>query len=249
MREKKEKVLSRIHVSNAETFSIIFPFNLKGELRYVLVMHGNKRIGELQNNIETTSVMDHKIYLLQINNNFILTFHPLLLQLLSGFFLAECNTDESVFFEKILRKLDQQYKKGKNNLISRFYLSIFLHCLNEILIRGKPFMCREEILARDFLKILQTENNSIRRVQYYANKLFVSRRYLTKAVSNTFGRTPKELITIRVVDEAKKLLKTQLSIYEISEHLKFESSASFTVFFKKHTQCTPSEYRQKIQDS
>lgn len=244
-KESKDNILSLLHFSGAENLNIIFPLLLKDGTQYVYVLKERKPPVDLRSCCEMTGDCNDKMYFLQINSEFILTFQPLLFQLVLKESWVGCTDEEGLFFEEILKKLEHYYHTNQGSLISRFYLSIFLQCFYEILIREKGFKFREEALAKNFLKMLQTDNNHVRQVQYYAEKLFVCRRYLTKAVSNTFGQTPKSFIDIRIVNEAKKLLATQMTVYEISEHLKFESSGSFTVFFKKHTNYTPTEYRQK----
>lgn len=244
--ESRDRIHSLLHVCSTENLNIIFPLFLNEGKCYAFILKDKKFSDELQNCVEGMGSGNGTIYFLQINVDYILTLQPLLLQLVRMQSLVECTDEEGLFFEEILKKLDQYYQIPQSSLISRFYLSIFLQCFSEIIIRERTFRFREEVLARDFLKILQRESIPNHQVQYYAEKLFVSRRYLTKAVHNIFGQTPKSFIDRRIIFEAKKLLSTRITMYEISEQLKFESSASFAVFFKKHVKCTPTEYRQKF---
>ncbi|MBQ8291830.1 MAG: helix-turn-helix transcriptional regulator [Clostridia bacterium] len=49
------------------------------------------------------------------------------------------------------------------------------------------------------------------------------------------------------IDEAKKLIRKNLSFAEIAEKLCFDSVSTFAYTFKKHTSMTPKEYRNSIQ--
>ena len=49
------------------------------------------------------------------------------------------------------------------------------------------------------------------------------------------------------IDEAKKLIRKNLSFLEIADKLCFDSVSTFTFVFKKHVSMTPSEYRNSIK--
>ncbi len=49
------------------------------------------------------------------------------------------------------------------------------------------------------------------------------------------------------IDEAKKLIRKNLSFAEIADKLCFDSVSTFTFVFKKHVSMTPSEYRNSIK--
>lgn len=244
--ESKDKIFSLLQTAHVKKLNIIFPLFLYEGKQYVFLLNKKKPFTEFQNWMEGFVGSTDPLYFLQINSDYILTIQPLFLQLVCRQSLVECTDEEGLFFEEILKKLDQYCQTHQSSLISHFYLNIFLQCFNDVLIREKAFKLREELLAKNFLKLLQNENNYMRQVQNYAEKLFVSRRYLTKAVHNTLGQPPKLLIDLQIICKAKKLLATRYTVYEIAEQLTFENSASFSVFFKRHTGNTPTEYRQKI---
>lgn len=246
LKANKEKILSRLLVLETENFSVIFPLLFNDGQRCAAILNSKKLSGKFRATIEKEGSGEREMYWLQMDVAYVLTVQPLLVHLVSVPFFVGYKKEEQIFFEKLLKKLHRYYLKEKSNPMTSFYLNIFLQCLSEILIREKGFRFREEVLAKDFLKILQSEKGNGRQVQYYAEKLFVSRRYLTKAVHNTLGQPPKLFIDLHVICKAKKLLATRVTVYEIAEQLEFETSASFTVFFKRHTGNTPTEYRQKI---
>ena len=49
------------------------------------------------------------------------------------------------------------------------------------------------------------------------------------------------------IDEAKKLIRKNISFSDISDKLCFDSVSSFTCLFKKHVGMTPSEYKRSIK--
>jgi AraC-like DNA-binding protein len=74
--------------------------------------------------------------------------------------------------------------------------------------------------------------------------LNVSANSLNQAVKEILGKTAKEIISERIIEEAKKQLKYSANdISEIAYNIGFEEPTHFIRFFKKHTACTPKEYK------
>lgn len=68
--------------------------------------------------------------------------------------------------------------------------------------------------------------------------------YLGKAIRNTVGETFNAYLEKVRIEEAKKLLLTDLKVYEISERTGFTDMDSFYKKFKKVTGQNPGEYRK-----
>jgi len=128
------------------------------------------------------------------------------------------------------------------------YFKVLLQYIDELLNKSNAFLKREAILAQKFLEILGKDKYPDQRVRQYAERLFVSRRYLTKSVHVCLGETPKALIDKKIIAVAKKRLNSSEAIFTIAEEFKFDSAASFATFFKKHTGYTPSQYRNIISN-
>ncbi|MEP5731920.1 MAG: AraC family transcriptional regulator [Sulfitobacter sp.] len=78
----------------------------------------------------------------------------------------------------------------------------------------------------------------------YARKLDVTPTHLTRAVKSVTGRTAADLLTERVLHEARCLLwETPTPAQQISAYLGFGSAAYFTRFMQHHTGKTPSKLR------
>ncbi len=99
------------------------------------------------------------------------------------------------------------------------------------------------ILFRDLLDANYTR---LKAVNDYSIQIFISEKRLGQATSKVLGKTPKEIINERVLLEAKRLLvHSNLSIKEIGQDLGFEDPAYFIRYFKKNTNTTPVEFREK----
>ncbi|AQG81542.1 helix-turn-helix domain-containing protein [Spirosoma montaniterrae] len=85
-----------------------------------------------------------------------------------------------------------------------------------------------------------------RTVEDYADLLNITPQYLSGLVKTATGQRPLHIISQKLVDEAKILLRyTANDISEVAYQLNFSDPANFGRFFKKHTQKTPLEYRRE----
>lgn len=81
-------------------------------------------------------------------------------------------------------------------------------------------------------------------VPFYAEKLHISANYLNILCKKHLKISATQLLHQRISTEAKKLLKNnQLTIKEISYNLGFSDNSYFSIFFKRQTGITPSEFR------
>lgn len=82
-------------------------------------------------------------------------------------------------------------------------------------------------------------------VEQYADMLNISPNHLSQTIKEVTGKTAKNIISQRRVEEAKYLLKyTNNDIATISHHLQFSEPTHFNKFFKKECGNTPLSYRK-----
>ncbi|MBK7214417.1 MAG: helix-turn-helix domain-containing protein [Bacteroidales bacterium] len=95
-----------------------------------------------------------------------------------------------------------------------------------------------------FRDLLESNFTQLKSVNDYAKIICISEKRLGQATSKVLGKSPKEIITDRILLEAKRLLvHTNLSIKELGQELGFEDPAYFVRYFKKNTEATPVEFR------
>ncbi|KMQ64510.1 hypothetical protein ACM46_09605 [Chryseobacterium angstadtii] len=104
---------------------------------------------------------------------------------------------------------------------------------------------REDELTTSFFILVQEHFKDEHNVQFYADKLCISRKYLTKVINKTMFKSPRDIIHQVLVIEARLLLKNpNLNVNSVAVYLKFSDQASFSKFFKKHTGRSPLEYEK-----
>lgn len=98
-------------------------------------------------------------------------------------------------------------------------------------------------LFERFMDVLSQHHQHQRMVQFYADKLCVTPKYLSMVVKEYSGKSPSDWICEYVIAEAKSLLHySQLSSQEVAYRLNFPSQAAFAKFFKLKTGLSPRQY-------
>ena len=96
-----------------------------------------------------------------------------------------------------------------------------------------------------FIQLVTEYHDSERDMAFYADKLCLTPKYLSKLVKQASGRSAPDWIDAFVILEAKNMLKySDVPIKEIVYKLHFPNQSVFYKFFKTHTGLTPSEYRK-----
>lgn len=101
-----------------------------------------------------------------------------------------------------------------------------------------------ELLERQFPLESARQRLNLRAPKDYADRLAVHVNHLNKVLKETTGCTTTEIISKRVIQEAKILLRqTDRSVADIAYALGFDDLAHFSNYFKKQTSLAPLVFR------
>jgi AraC family transcriptional regulator, transcriptional activator of pobA len=105
---------------------------------------------------------------------------------------------------------------------------------------------RKALIAQKFIYLLQHNYNKEHGVQFYADKLCISSKHLSRVLKDLNGMSANEVIDDYIIRESQILLRSsQLTVQEISNELNFCNQSFFGKFFKHHVGMSPLEYRRK----
>lgn len=125
----------------------------------------------------------------------------------------------------------------------RFYERQFI---TRKIINSKILNRLEEVLT-DYFNSDELLANGLPTVQYVADTLNMSTKYVSSLLKQLTGQTTQQHIHNKLIEKAKeKLSTTDLSVSEIAYELGFEHSQSFSKLFKTKTQQSPLEFRQSF---
>lgn len=107
---------------------------------------------------------------------------------------------------------------------------------------------RKTAYTEQFLIELSQNFRKERSVQFYADRLRISPKYLSGIIKEVSGKQASQWIEEAVVNEARHLLdNTAMSIQEVANELHFCNQSFFGKFFKEHTGLSPKNYRKKAE--
>ena len=106
----------------------------------------------------------------------------------------------------------------------------------------KSYRVRE--LFNHFMMLMERDFKLSRDVNYYAEQMNITSKYLSNIVRQVTGHTPKTIIDQYVVLQLKMQLKrTSQSIKEMAWEYHFTDVSFFCRYFKKHMGLTPQQVR------
>ncbi len=139
--------------------------------------------------------------------------------------------------EKIIALLDLIYIE-----LSRVYP----HTLNNYVLKSNTITQH----LRQLEQLVEEKYKTDKSPASYADMLNISARHLNRLTRESLGKTTTQLITERVILEAKRILvHNNDSLANIAYTLGYEDYAYFSHLFKKWTGFTPSEFTRKYKSS
>ena len=99
--------------------------------------------------------------------------------------------------------------------------------------------------VHNFMHLVHDHHSRERSLSFYADRLFISPKYLSLIIKEATGHSATEIIDSYVILEAKNLLRfSGTNIQQIAYELNFSNQSSFGKYFKHLTGMSPSEYQR-----
>ncbi|MDJ1480898.1 helix-turn-helix transcriptional regulator [Cytophagaceae bacterium YF14B1] len=165
---------------------------------------------------------------------------------------------EEATINHIIQNIEQEYY----STIDKFSKQIIISQIESLLsyserFYNRQFITREksnhqilerlEILLTDYFNADDLVSKGLPTVQYIADTLNVSPKYLSSLLKFLTGQSTQQYIHDKLIDKAKERLSTtNLTVSEIAYELGFEHSQSFSKLFKVKTKLSPLEFRQSF---
>ncbi len=110
---------------------------------------------------------------------------------------------------------------------------------------AEPNYSRRVNYVHEFMRLVKRFYRTERSVGFYAEKLFISPKYLSLIIKETTGRSAAQWIAEHVILEAKNMLRfSGKNIQQIAYDLNFTNQSSFGKYFKHITGMSPSEFQK-----
>ena len=99
--------------------------------------------------------------------------------------------------------------------------------------------------AQDIISLLRMHHMQEHKLIFYADKMNLSVKALSKKVRNKLNVSLGQLIRLEIINSAKKMLDEESNVNDVAYQLGFEEANHFSTFFKHYTELSPLEYQSK----
>jgi YesN/AraC family two-component response regulator len=160
-----------------------------------------------------------------------------------------------LYFEMLHKQVaDKQtdYRKQILKLVARGATMELLNYMDKTLVLGDEEVRRLTTNASDytfeaFMQLLR-EHPHEREVQWYAEQLNITPKYLSEICKDRSGKSASQWIADITISEIKHLLRnTTMPIHEVAAVMEFPNASFFCQYTKKHTGLTPNHFRKQKQ--
>jgi AraC family transcriptional activator of pobA len=159
----------------------------------------------------------------------------------------------SYIFQKMIGEFHANYQ-FKNDLLLN-YVNLLIHEALKMTPSDSFFkptdgssriaMFFTELLERQFPVTPDKKTIELKTPQDYANRLSIHVNHLNRCVKKVTGKTTSEMITDRLMVEAKKLLAhSARNVAEISYSLGYDDPSYFAKIFRQYNGITPTAFKQ-----
>lgn len=158
-------------------------------------------------------------------------------------------TSYNAFLHRKITRIDHLYYDEIIRCLLQAFLYQTAHVLDNHVeaetTAEEPLQSRHQI-CQAFIDLLSSTKPVPRSVQWYAERLCKTPRYLSTAVKRASGRSASEWIHEALTREVADALKNSpKSIKEISDELDFPNLSFFGRYVRQRLGCSPSEFRQR----
>ena len=100
--------------------------------------------------------------------------------------------------------------------------------------------------VKDFVSLVVRYHQRERSVAFYADKLYISAKYMSLIIREATGRTAAQWIDDYVIMAAKKLLRfSGKNIQQVAYELNFSNQSAFGKYFKRITGMSPTDFQRQ----
>lgn len=154
------------------------------------------------------------------------------------------------YYDLIRNKLTSppcHHQKQVADALLQAFLYEFHDYMERFVQVSPPSFTQSEKLFRRFLRLLSDTYPKPRDLFMYAEKLSISRKYLSTVCKRISGYTALNIVNYFVMRDIQYLLKrNDKCIKEVAIELDFPSLTFFGKFVKQRTGLSPTEYRERL---
>lgn len=119
------------------------------------------------------------------------------------------------------------------------------HSSRTAVAKDEGSLTRQISYVQEFMRLLQLHHKIHRSITFYAERMYISPKYLSHIIKEATGKSATEWIAEFVVMEAKNMLRySHKNIQQVAYELNFTTQSSFGKYFKHVTGMSPTEFQK-----
>lgn len=143
--------------------------------------------------------------------------------------------------------IEMEYNMLRRAIVLEKYLRLYI-----IHIQDLPLLLENhisiDVRIHKLLELVEEYYITQRKNEFYADKVALSTKRMNEILLHTIGKTLKQQLQDRLLLEAKRLVGySDDNIQNIAHKLHFSEVPYFNRFFKKLTQQTPMDFRERVK--
>lgn len=157
------------------------------------------------------------------------------------------------YFDALKTRIDMPHHRYRREVV-RLQILTMLYDLSstfdEVLqgLKIEDKQSRGERIFVHFVQLVEHHFREKRQVQWYAQEMGLTPKYLSEVISSVSRRTPNQWIDKFVTTEMRNLLRhTDMKMAEIAEEMNFPSQSFFGKYFRENVGVSPTEYRNGVE--
>lgn len=157
------------------------------------------------------------------------------------------------YFKEILYRITMQHHRYRLEVVRLIVLTMIYDVSNAFdrILQNNGNEDKQTRSERIFVRFIQHVEHHFkeqRQVQWYANLMDLSPKYLCEIITSVSRRSPNEWIDKFVTTEIRNQLRhTNKRISQIAEEMNFPTQSFFGKYFKENVGVSPSDYRNGIE--
>ena len=149
------------------------------------------------------------------------------------------------YFDFLRALIEDNQQKAALNMVRS--LMVYLVECKATYPKKAHALTRAEQICGQFITLVELHCDEQHRVEWYADRLHLSPKYLSNVFKQTLNTSPNTFIDQAILRHAKSLLSsTSLPIQQISDQLGFQNQSHFGTFFRRQTNCSPKDFRLQL---
>lgn len=156
--------------------------------------------------------------------------------------------DFFIIYNQMRQKIQSTDYIFKREVLMSYMQVLFCNGYNQIITHNRaeklPAESRHQMMFESFLEQVQKHYTRQRNINFYADILCITPKYLSQIVYKMSGRYAGDWIRDYVTLEAKAMLKSKkYTVQQVSELLNFANASFFGKYFKAAVGCSPRKYQ------